>query len=72
MPPEMFERSLDRLTPRLTKVTTNFRVPHSPGLKLAITLRHSASGNSYHSLAFSILCSINKTLTVSCSFNDEG
>ena len=24
MPPEMFERLLDRLTPRLTKVTTNF------------------------------------------------
>ena len=72
IPPEMIERLIDRLTPRLTKVTTNFRVPHSPGLKLAITLRHLASGNSYHSPAFSKRCSINKTLTVSCSFNEEG
>ena len=53
VPPEMFQRLLDRLNLRLTKVTTNFRKPHPPGLKLAITLRHLATGDSYRSLAFS-------------------
>ena len=52
MPPAMFHDLVYRLSPRFTK-TANFRVPHSPGLKLAVTLRHLASGNSYHSFAYS-------------------
>ena len=53
MEPAMFHELLLRLTPRLTKQTTQFRKPLEPGLKLAITLRHLASGDSYHSLSYS-------------------
>ena len=52
IPPAIFHELVYRLSPRFTKTTTNFRVPHSPGLKLAVTLRHLASGNSYHSFAY--------------------
>lgn len=53
MEPAMFHEILLRLTPRLTKQDTNFRRALEPGLKLAITLRFLATGNSYHSLAYS-------------------
>lgn len=53
MEPAMFHEMLDRLTPRLTKLDTNFRKPLEPGLKLAVTLRFLATGNSYHSLGYS-------------------
>ena len=52
MAPEMFDELLDRLSPRITKKHTTFREPLSPGLKLALTLRHLASGNKYSSLKF--------------------
>lgn len=52
MEPGMFHELLTRLTPRLTKVDTNFRKALEPGLKLAITLRFLASGANYRSLAF--------------------
>lgn len=32
---------------------SGYRCPLEPGLKLAITLRHMATGNSYHSLSYS-------------------
>ena len=48
----MFHELLQCLTPRLTKADTNFRRALEPGLKLAITLRFLATGNSYHSLAY--------------------
>ena len=44
MTPDMFDEIVQRLTPRLTRITTNFSVPLDPGLKVAITLRHLASG----------------------------
>uniref|UniRef100_A0A8B9HI78 DDE Tnp4 domain-containing protein n=1 Tax=Astyanax mexicanus TaxID=7994 RepID=A0A8B9HI78_ASTMX len=44
MPPAMFDEIVGRLTPRLTRRTTNWREPLSPGLKVALTLRHLASG----------------------------
>lgn len=53
MEPAMFHELLTRLTPRLTKVDTNFRKALEPGLKLAITLRFLATGNNYRSLAYS-------------------
>ena len=53
MEPAMFHELLQRVTPRLTKRDTNFRKALEPGLKLAITLRYLASGNSYRSLAYS-------------------
>ena len=52
MPPEMFDELLDRVGPRLTKRTTNWRTPIEPGLKLALTLRHLASGDSYMSMMY--------------------
>ena len=38
---------LPRVTLRLTKQDTNYRKALEPSLKLAITLRYMASGNSY-------------------------
>ena len=52
MDPEMFHELLDRLVPRLTKTDTFCRKALSPGLKLSITLRYLASGDSYHSLMY--------------------
>ena len=53
MEPAMFHEILLRLTPRLTKMDSNWRKALEPGLKLAVTLRFLATGNSYHSLAYS-------------------
>lgn len=53
MEPAMFYEVLQRLSPRITKMDTNWRKALPPGLKLAITLRFLASGDSYHGLAFS-------------------
>ena len=50
MEPSMFREVLIRLSDRIRKKTTNFREPLEPGLKLAITLRHLATGESYRSL----------------------
>lgn len=52
MDPVMFHELLVRLTPRLTKQDTHMRRALEPGLKLAVTLRFLATGNSYRSLAF--------------------
>lgn len=49
--PAMFREILDRLLPRITK-NEECRPALAPGLRLAITLRFLATGNSYHSLAF--------------------
>ena len=51
MDPEMFHELLVRVSPRVTK-SEESRPPLAPGLKIAITLRFLATGNSYHSLAF--------------------
>ncbi len=52
MDPEMFDEMLARLTPRLTKQLTWMRKPLDPGLKLAITLRHLASGAKYMDMRY--------------------
>lgn len=52
MPPEMFDELLARLGPRLTKKETNWRKPLDPGLKLALTLRHLASGAKYRDMQY--------------------
>ena len=52
MQPAMFYELLQRITPRIRK-STRYRKPLEPGLKLAITLRYLASGNSYKSLQYS-------------------
>ncbi len=52
MSPAMFEELLVRITPRIQKKETRMRKPHSPGLKLAITLRYLATGEKYPSLQY--------------------
>ena len=51
-PPEMFDELLGRLRHRITKSDTRFRKALDPGLKLAMTLRHLASGDRYASMKF--------------------
>ena len=50
--PAMFREMIDRLTPRIAK-HDDCRPGLPAGMRLAITLRFLATGNSYHSLAFS-------------------
>ena len=52
MPPEMFDEILIRIRHIISKKRTWYREPIEPGLKLAITLRHLASGNKFASLKF--------------------
>ena len=52
MPPEMYDEIVDKLTPALTKPTTNAREPLEPGLKIAITLRHLAAGTKYREMQY--------------------
>ena len=52
MEPEMFHELLNRVGPRITK-SAQSRPPLDPGLKLAITLRFLATGDSYHRLQYS-------------------
>ena len=52
MPPAMFDEIVTRLTPRLTKPKINFRPNLEPGLKVAITLRHLASGTKYTDMQY--------------------
>ncbi len=50
--PAMFQEMVDRLTPRITKTDTNYRKALDPGLKLAITLRYLATGESSKTLQY--------------------
>ena len=52
MPPDMFDEIVQRLTPALLKQTTRLRDPHEPGLKIAVTLRHLASGATYSEMQY--------------------
>lgn len=48
----MFDELLARLVPLITKQDTNYRNAIEPGLKLAMTIRHLATGNRYASMKF--------------------
>lgn len=52
MPPAMFDEILNRVYPRIVKQTTWMRDPIAPGMKLAITLRHLASGAKYMDMRY--------------------
>jgi len=53
MEPAMFQELLLRVGPRIERQHTWFRRPLEPGLKLALTIRHLATGDSYKSLMYS-------------------
>lgn len=55
----MFDEVLDRVRPHVEKAQTWYRDPLPPGLKLAVTLRYLATGNSYRSLAYEFRVSHN-------------
>ena len=52
LPPAMYDELLQRVEPRITKQTTFYRAPLEPGLKLAITLRHLASGSKFNDMRY--------------------
>jgi len=52
MHPAMFDELLARVGPRITKQHTFYRDPLEPGMRLALTLRHLASGSKYASMKF--------------------
>lgn len=52
-PPALFDEMLERVTPRIEKQPTQFRAPLEPGLKLAMTLWHLATGESFRAMRFS-------------------
>ena len=51
--PDFFEEMVERITPAVIKQDTRLRKALPVGLKLAVTLRFLATGNSYTSLGFS-------------------
>ena len=63
----MFEEILERLRPHITRETMNWHQPIEPGLRLAITLRFLATGDSYLSLA--LLFRVHRT-TIGKIIND--
>lgn len=52
LPRGLYDEILQRIEGRIEKRSTWFRQALSPGLKLAITLRHLACGDSYKSLSY--------------------
>ena len=50
--PAYFDLIEERITPHLRKSITNFRKPLEVRLKLAVTLRHLSTGESYTSLQY--------------------
>ena len=52
MEPAFFDLIEKIITPHLKKSETNFRKPLQVGLKLAVTLRHLSTGESYTSLQY--------------------
>jgi len=50
--PDMFQELVDRVSPIIAKQDTNFRKALEPGLKIAITLRYLATGETSKSLGY--------------------
>lgn len=53
MEPQMFDELVARVSTRITRQDTNCRKALEPGLKVAVTLRHLATGDRYPSLSYS-------------------
>ena len=52
MEPRMFQELLDRVAPRIETMYIWYKEAITPGMRLAITLRHIATGDSYRSLMY--------------------
>jgi hypothetical protein len=50
--PDLFQELLAKVGPHIQRQSTNMRIPLEPGIRLAITLRYLATGNSYKSLEY--------------------
>ncbi len=50
--PAMLQEMVDRLTPLICKLDTNYRKVLEPGLKVAITIHYMATGDSSKSLQY--------------------
>jgi len=50
--PDMFQELVDRVSPIIAKQDTNFRKALDPGLKIAVTLRYLATGETSKSLGY--------------------
>ena len=48
--PDLFTEMVERVGPVIQEEKTRFCKPHPPGLKIAITLRYLATGDSYMTL----------------------
>ena len=59
MEPAIFYLIEERIAPRLRKSTTKFRKPLEIGLKLAVTLRHLSTGETYTSVQYH--CRVGRT-----------
>ena len=52
IPPAMYDKIVQRLTPALIKQTTNWTAPLEPGAKVAITLKHLASASKCRDMEY--------------------
>jgi hypothetical protein len=67
--PELFDEIVTRIAPRIQRRHYHRREPHSAGLKLAITLRYMATGDSHASLAYNFRiprCTVCKIIPEVC------
>ena len=57
--PELFRELVERVGPVVEKEKTRFGEPFPAGLKVAITLRYLATGNSYKTLIYGFRVAFN-------------
>ena len=65
--PEFFQELLEKIGPTIHKANTFWRQSLEPGIKLAVTLRYLATGNSYRSLQYGFRVACNTI----CNFIPE-
>ena len=56
MPPQLFDKLFNRMTPYIQGKTTHMRKPLEAGIKLALTIRHLATGDSSKTLKYNFRC----------------